>query len=83
MSIFSVSGLYFCNFKPAWIGHTRLHPPMRPSAFRLAAAAAVASTLFGQAEGYTAAEIRKIYGENTLSLMTAVERASAHGGGGK
>jgi membrane dipeptidase len=26
------------------------------------------------AEGYTAAEIRKIYGENTLRLMTAVEK---------
>jgi membrane dipeptidase len=32
-------------------------------------------------EGYTAAEIRKIYGENTLRLMSAVERASAHGSG--
>lgn len=28
-------------------------------------------------EGYTAAEIRKIYGENTLRLMAAVERAAA------
>lgn len=28
-------------------------------------------------EGYTAAEIRKIYGENTLRLMTAVEKAKA------
>ena len=28
-------------------------------------------------EGYTAAEIRKIYGENTLRLMSAVERAAA------
>jgi membrane dipeptidase len=27
-------------------------------------------------EGYTAAEIRKIYGENTLRLMTAVERTA-------
>jgi membrane dipeptidase len=34
-------------------------------------------------EGYTAAEIRKIYGENTLRLMSAVERAAGHGGGGK
>lgn len=34
-------------------------------------------------EGYTAAEIRKIYGENTLRLMSAVERAAAHGGGVK
>ena len=32
-------------------------------------------------EGYAAAEIRKIYGENTLRLMSAVERAAAHGGG--
>ena len=29
-------------------------------------------------EGYTAAEIRKIYGGNTLRLMTAVERAAGH-----
>jgi hypothetical protein len=29
--------------------------------------------------GYTAAEIRKIYGENTLRLMSAVERAAGHG----
>ncbi len=28
-------------------------------------------------EGYTAAEIRKIYGENTLRLMAAVEKAKA------
>ena len=28
-------------------------------------------------EGYTAAEIRKIYGENTLRLMSAVERAAS------
>jgi membrane dipeptidase len=28
-------------------------------------------------EGYTAAEIRKIYGENTLRLMAAVEKAAA------
>jgi len=27
-------------------------------------------------EGYTAAEIRKMYGENTLRLMTEVERVS-------
>jgi membrane dipeptidase len=27
-------------------------------------------------EGYTAAEIRKIYGENTLRLMAAVERTA-------
>jgi membrane dipeptidase len=27
-------------------------------------------------EGYTAAEIRKIYGENTLRLMSEVERVS-------
>ena len=33
-------------------------------------------------EGYTAAEIRKIYGENTLRLMSAVERAAGHGGAG-
>src|SRR3954470_22305364 len=32
-------------------------------------------------EGYTAEEIRKIYGENTLRLMSEVERASAHAGG--
>src|SRR5207248_11320367 len=32
-------------------------------------------------EGYTAVEIRKIYGENTLRLMTEVERVarSPHG----
>jgi membrane dipeptidase len=30
-------------------------------------------------EGYTAAEIRKIYGENTLRLMEAVERAARAG----
>jgi microsomal dipeptidase-like Zn-dependent dipeptidase len=29
-------------------------------------------------EGYTAAEIRKIYGGNTLRLMSAVERTAAH-----
>jgi len=27
-------------------------------------------------EGYTAAEIRNMYGENTLRLMTAVERVA-------
>ena len=56
---------------------------MRPSAFRLALGAAAASALlFAQAPGRQKRTVSAAE-ENTPRLMTAVERAAAHGGGAK